>query len=111
MKKTWLFLKRWGLALFGVLAAIVTLGLYARHKQRELGAVKDELEIANATKEMARLRAQREMLAPQVKENDAVIEDLDSQMVRQKRRIIEAHENGRGLTDEEVVDEFARLGF
>lgn len=111
MKKVWQWLKKWGAAILGALLVILGGGwLWQRHK-RKVGRLKDELAVAEATKEIERLRGERTQLAERVGEKDAQITEIDDQIKRNKRKIVEAHEQGEGLSDDEIEQEFANLGY
>lgn len=110
MKKVWAWLKKWGALILGALLAILGGGwLWQRHK-RKLGAVKDELKVARAQKDIERLRGERKQLAERVGEKDERVKDIDKKLAHNEREIVEAHEGGEGLSDEEVRQEFSKLG-
>jgi len=113
--KAWEFVKKWGGAIFAALAAILLAVLGAgwlwRKKEAEAARLKDELAVAEATKEIARLTATREEVARQVGEKDEAIADVDRQLKENRRKIVEAHEGMEGLSDGEVEDALARLGY
>lgn len=111
MKKAWAWIKKWGAAILGALLVVLGGGwLWRRHK-RKVGEVKDKLAVAVATKRIERLRGERVQLAARVGEKDEKIEDLDKKIASNKRMIIEAHEYGEGLDDEDIEREFERLGY
>lgn len=114
-QKTWAWLKKWGSWLLGgivtVLLGVLTLGWYVRRQNRQIGQLKDQVAVADAMKEITRLRALREGVAERVGEKDQAIEEVDRDLAANQRRIVEAHEGGKGLSDEEVAAEFVRLGF
>ncbi len=104
-KKWW----KWLLAGLGALFAILTAGIII-HQRRRLGRVKDELVVSEALKEVEKLRAVRAEIVDRVGEKDEAIAVIDEQLAENKRKIIEAHEGGENLSDEEVLEEFAQLG-
>lgn len=114
MKKAWWWLKKWGATLLGVIAAALVLvlggGWLWRRRQAELGAVKDELAVEKAKREIARLRGLREEILRQVGENDAATVEIDEKLLENKRKIVEAHERGEGLEGEDLERAFAELG-
>lgn len=111
MKKLWQWLKKWSAVILGALLAIVGGGwLWQRHK-RKVGRLKDRLAVAEATKEIERLRGEREQLSERVGDKDEEISKIDDEIKRNKRKIVEAHEQGEGLSDDEIEQEFANLGY
>ena len=109
-EKAWPWLRKWGALILGIIAVIFGAGwLYKTYKGR-LGKVKDELAIAEATKEIGKLRATRIEVAARVGEKDEAMGVIDHKLKENKRIIIEAHEGGENLSDEEVLEEFAHLG-
>lgn len=115
MQKAWAWLKKWGTALFGAIAAVLLLvlggGWLWRRREQALGAVRDELAVEKAKGEIARLRGVREEVAREVGEKDEAIVEVDRQLAENRRKIVEAHEGGQSLSDEEVDALFARMGF
>ena len=111
MKRAWSWLKKWGLALFAGLLTIVTFGAYARRRSLQLDAARDAAKVAEAKAKIEHLRGIREQLTERVEEKDEAIEAIDRELAAQKRKLVEAHEAGEGLTDQEVEEAFARLGF
>lgn len=113
-KSAWAWLKKWGAWLFGGIAAVLLAvlggGWLWRRKTRELGRVKDRLAVAEATKRRAHLQGVREEIKRQVGEDDEAISEIDDQLKTNAREIADAHEGGKDMTDEEVLDELARLG-
>lgn len=111
MKKLWAWIKKWWGAVVAALAAIFGgLLLWRRHK-RKLGAVKDELAVAEATKEISRLKGVREEVARQVHRDDVAIKAIDDEIKHQKRKVVEAHEVDEGMSDEEVAQAFDDAGY
>tara|TARA_Y100000310_G_scaffold250210_1_gene256395 strand:+ start:182 stop:529 length:348 start_codon:yes stop_codon:yes gene_type:complete len=109
-EKAWPWLKKWGGWILGALVAILTLGLVAKAYKGRLGKVKDELAIAEATKEIGKLQEVRAAIEERVGEKDEAIDIIDHKLAENRRRIIEAHEGGEDLTDDEVLEEYAHLG-
>lgn len=111
MKKAWEWLKKAGVWIVGVLLLLIGAGWLWQRQRSALGRVRDELAVERATKEVERLRAVRKEIHARVGEKDDAIEEVDRQLRVNTRQIVEAHENGEGLDDDEVADAFARLGF
>jgi uncharacterized protein HemX len=105
----WTWLKKWGWALVGAIAVLLGAGWLWDRKTGELGRVQDKLAVAQAKNRIAELQMVREQLTERLGENDQAIEQLDRQLAENKRTLVEAHEHGRDLTDEEIEDAFERL--
>jgi len=111
MAKVWAWLKKWGALLFGVLLVLVGAGWLWQRRSNELGRVKDELAVSKAKERIAFLKGQREEVARAVGEDDDAVKIIDDELARNRREVIEAHEFGQGMTDQEVADAFDRLGY
>jgi hypothetical protein len=111
VKKAWEWIKKWGAALAGVLLLFLGAGWLWRRQQAKIGKLKDRLAVEEATKKIEQLRAVRAELVERVGEKDEAIAEVDEQLYANKWKIIEAHEGGQGLTDDEMLEEFARLGY
>lgn len=111
IKAAWAWLRKWGLAIAGILLLALGAGWLWRRKQRELGRVRDQLAVEESRREIAALQAQRDAVLARVDEHEPEVAAIDRQLADNRRRIVEAHEHGRGLSDEEVEDAFAKLGY
>lgn len=112
LQRAWAWIKKRWAPIFGAIV-VVGGGVAGAYwlRRRALGRVQDELAVARAQKEIARLRGVRDEVARRVGEKDEVIEEIDSQLADNRRQIVEAHENGKGLNDEEVLRAFEALGY
>ena len=110
MTKVGEWLKKWGAAIAGVLLLVLGAGWLWRRQQAALGRVTDQLTVERATKEISKLRAIRAEVSTRLDEKDEAIVHIDAQLPENKRQLVEAHELGQGLNDEEVEAAFARLG-
>lgn len=111
MKKVWSMLKRYGALALGVLLFLLGGGWLWYRRDRILGRLKDEVRVADARREIERLRGQREEIARQVGEADEAILEIDRKLARNRRAVVESFEDGEGLSDDEVDEAFARLGY
>lgn len=107
----WPWLRKWGALLFGILLALVGAGWLWQRRSQELGRIKDELAVERAQKQIAFLKGQRQEVARQVGEDDEAIKVIDEELARNRRELAEAHEHGQGMTDKEIVDALARMGY
>lgn len=109
------WLKKWGGLVGGfivaILLGILTLGWYTRRKNAEVAQLTDKLAVEEATTEIEKLRAIRGEIVARVGEQDEAVEEIDRQLAENKRKMVEAHKGVEALSDEEIEDEFARLGF
>ena len=111
MTKVWNWLKRAGVWIAGGLLLLLGVGWLWRTQSAKLGQLRDRATVEKALSETYKLRAQRTAVAERVGEKDDAIEEIDRRLDENKRRIIEAHEHGEGMTDDEVDDAFDRLGY
>jgi hypothetical protein len=109
MKKAWTWLKRWGLAIAGALAVVLGAGWLWHRRSTALGRVTDKLAVEKARTQIAELQGMRTMLTERLDEKDEAIRTIDEQLAENKRRIVEAHEYGEGMTDAEIEEAFKRL--
>ena len=111
----WAWLKKWGGALFGALFAVVVVvlggGWIWRRQQKALGAAKDAQKVAEATRELAALRTAREGIAERLGEHSMEAAYVDERLRASKRSIVDLHENGELIPDEELENVFAELGY
>lgn len=112
LKRAWAWIKKYWAPILSAIAALVAgmVGVYW-FRRRALGRVQDELAVARAQKEIARLRGAREEVTRRVGEKNEAIEEIDAQLADNRRQVVEAHENGQGLSDEEVLRAFEALGY
>jgi hypothetical protein len=105
----WTWLKKWGWALLGFVAVLLGAGWLWDRKAGELGRAKDKLAVAQAKHRIAELRMVREQLTERLGENDQAIEQLDRQLLDNKRLLVRAYEHGEDLSDAEIEEAFERL--
>jgi hypothetical protein len=111
MAKVWEWIKKWGAALAGLLLLLLGAGWLWNRQQQRLGKLKDRLALVEAMKDIDTLRALRVEIEDRTEENTEAIETLDQKILESKRKIVEAHVGGEGLSDEEMLSEFERLGY
>lgn len=109
MSNAWDWLKRFGVWIAGALLLVIGAGWLWRRQRDELGKVKDRLAVAEATKEIARLRGQREEIAKRVGETDEVIDKIDAKIATHRQAVLDAYEVDPTLTDEEVAERLRRV--
>lgn len=103
MKKALDWIKRWGAAIGGLAIVLIGAGWLWQRQRNALGKVKDRLAVAEATKEIAALRARRQAVADRLGEINPMVEELDAEIAAQRLLVLEAHEVDPGLSDEEVA--------
>lgn len=111
MAKAWVWIKKWGAAIAGLLLVLLGAGWMWRRKQAEVAKLKDEAAVATALREMEALRAVRERLHAEEKPVAAEIAAIDQQLKDNKRKIVEAHEGMQNIPDADIDDAFSRLGY
>ena len=111
MKRVWEWAKKGGLALLGGLLFLLSLKWIIGSRNKEIGRLKDKLSTEEATSEIERLRAVRKRVLTDVNVDDGVIEEIDKELAKNRRLLVEAsNEDNTELTDDEIEEEFAKLG-
>ena len=109
------WLKKWGrvvlMVALGTLFTLLGSGWLWNKYKGKLGKVKDQLAVAEATREIASLRATREVLKERVGVKDEAYAIIDKRLVDNRRKLVEAHAGGEGLSDEEMLSELALRGY
>ena len=109
MRRAWAWLKgRWQWLLLG--ATLLFGGLFVRER-RILGKVRDELALARAKKEVARLEGERAAVGEYAETVGAEIARIDAEIHEARLRAVRAHEGGEELRGEALLDAFKELGF
>lgn len=109
MRRTWAWIQgRWQWLALGL--TVLFGGLFIRER-RLLGRVRDELALARAKKEIARLEGERAVLAESVDRSEAIISRVDSEIYRARLAAVRAHEGGEELRGGELLEAFKELGF
>lgn len=109
MRRAWAWLKgRWHWLLLG--ATLLFGGLFVR-ESRILGRVRDELALARAKKEVARLEGERAAVSKYADTVEAEIERIDAEIHEARLRAVHAHEGGTELRGAELDAAFKELGF
>lgn len=106
---TWLR-KWWGL-LAGALALLAGLVGVILVQRRQLANEADRARVAEGLSKVRELQARREEVAAQTGLVTAEIEQLDAQILESKRKILDLHQGGPDVPDDQLEAEFARLGF
>ena len=111
MTKAWEWAKKWGLALLGGLLFFLSLKWILGARKNEIGRLKDNLAVTEATSAIERLRAVRARVMEEVDESDESVAEIDQKLAENRRLIVEAAtEDNAELTDDQIEEEFAKLG-
>lgn len=109
MRRAWAWLRgRWQWLLLGL--TLLFGGLFVRER-RILGKVRDELALARAKREVARLEGEREAVGKYAETVKAEIERIDAEIHEARLRAVRAHEGGEELRGAELLEAFKELGF
>lgn len=107
----WAWLRAWGWALLLGLLGLLGAGWAIRRQHERLGEVQDALAVERAQRAIAELRGRRDQLLTEVTADHALVVSLDEDLAANKRKLVEAHVGGAGLTQDEVDDAFQKLGY
>lgn len=98
-------------AVCGFIAVVLAFVLYRKWKQDEVNSLRDALTVSKATKEIAALDAKREIIGERIAGREAEIADINEKLEDNRRAIVEARTGAKGLSSEEVLAEYRKLGY
>lgn len=107
LRWVWKHLAMVASAIVAVLLGVLAWGAY----ERKVGKLKDSIKVEKAKGQIAGLQARRKALIENAEGKQAEIQEVDRKLVENKRAIVEATEEVKDLTDDEIEDEFRRLGY
>ena len=106
-----IWIKERAVAVLGFIAMVLAFILYRKWKQDQVNSLKDALVVSEATKEIKALDAKREMIGERIEGREAEIAELDKKLEDNKRAIVEARTGVKGLSSEQILAEYRRLGY
>lgn len=110
MSAIWEWLKKWGGILLGAVLFLFGAGwLWNRSKRARLSA-EDRATVAEAERDVAALKARRDEVRGNREAKEEEIGAIDLQIEENKAVIEDRLRYGAGMTDEEILREFDRLG-
>jgi hypothetical protein len=98
-------------AVLGGIVAILAFVLYRKWKQGEVDSLKDALTVSKAVSNIKALDAKREMLGERIEGREAEIAEINESLEDNKRAIVEARTGAKGLSSDEILAEYKRLGY
>lgn len=93
--------------IIGILGA----GILWRYHKKRVSELKDRADILEAQSNIKALNVQRLAAENAAEKSEELTKIIDKKLLENKRKIVEAHEYVETLNDEQVLDEFARLGY
>lgn len=114
LRAVWGWLRKWwkvivpalGGALVVALGAALAVGAY----RRKVAGLRDALEVERALREVEVLRARREELLAQDDRDEEKVREIDVAL-EENRLAIETARRRADVPDDELAEEFARLGY
>lgn len=108
------WLRKWWKVLVGVLGGLVVVGIPAALAvgayRRKVAGLRDAVEVEKAKGKIAALRARREELLALDEKDESEVLRIDAEL-EENRLAIETARRRADVPDEELADEFARLGY
>lgn len=109
--KVWNWIKENVAAALSILGAILGVAAAYRYHKNKVGSLKDAVKVEKAKKDIARAEASKEAKLKEATSKELEVKKLDEKVQASKRRVVELETKVEGLSDEEVADEFQRLGY
>lgn len=108
------WLRKWWKVVAGAVGGLLVVGIPAALAfgayRRKVAGLRDAVEVEKAKGRIAALRARREELLAQDEKDEAEVLRLDAEL-EENRLAIETARRRADVPDEELEDEFARLGY
>ena len=98
-------------AVLGFIVLVLAFFFYRKWKQDQVNTLKDAIKVSDATKEIKALDAQRKMIDERMEDREAEIEYIDKKIKKNQREIVEARTGAKDLSDDEIIEEYRRLGY
>jgi hypothetical protein len=98
-------------AVLGAIVAILAFILYRKWKQGQVNSLKDALSVEKATRDIKSLDTKRKMIGERIEGREAEIAEINEKLDDNKRAIVEARTGAKGLSSEEILAEYRRLGY
>lgn len=111
MKKAWRWVCDHVSTILVFLVAVLGAGMLWDYQRRKLLSLKEQLAVQKAKSEIAALQARKTALLERADEKTAEIEEIDRKLVENRRMIVAQHEDVATMSDREIEDAFARLGY
>jgi len=108
--KAWRWLRRWWGVVAGVVGVAIGAAIAIGAYQRKVRSLRDAVEVERAQREIAELRGRRAELLAQDKHDEAEVQSIDVKLEENRQAITEARKRA-DVPDDELADEFARLGY
>lgn len=104
--------KVWGWIVAGVIGLGAVLGavFFFRRNRTALAQAEDKSVVAEALKDIERVRGQREEVERRVGDQTDHLAEIDRELAEKRRRVVaHVHHDAETLTDEEVEERFRAL--
>ncbi len=107
------WLKKWGGWIAGIVVAILSFGLIRQRRENERKLKRATLAavVSEAESRIAVLKEHRAKVVEKLDEDHSLVRVIDQKLAANKRAIVESYEGNDELSDEQVEDEFANLGY
>lgn len=109
LAEVWAWLKKWGLAIAGVLAAILGAGIVWDASKRRTARLADELAVEKARRKVAALDAQRAALDARDEAHVEEIKRIETERQVIARETVALDRDVAAMSDEEVERAFRDL--
>ena len=110
IKKTVDWIKSHLITILFTIIGILGAGIAWKYHRKRIDELKDRADILEAQSNIKSLNIQRTAAEKAVEKSEELTKIIDKKLLENKRHIVEALEYSEPLSDEQILNEFAKLG-
>ncbi len=111
MKKAWFWIKDNVAVVLGVIAATLLFIIYQWWKRDQVNSLKDALLVSETEKDIEVLTERRKAIGNRIAGREVEVNEINKMLEVNKRTIVEARTGATGLSEDDIIEEYRRLGY